>query len=91
MDYSILRSIERDCSICDKVQLVEERKRNTQALIKDAIVDYEEIFHCCTTSDDEENEFVSAGLTAGLMDENLSRARNAYLKKNRCFVGRGWS
>ena len=47
-DYSVLRAIEWDCPICDKVHLVEERKRSTQAFVKDEIVDYEEIFYCCT-------------------------------------------
>ena len=76
-DYVVLRSIERDCPICDKVHFIEERKRSTQGIVKGEIVDYEEIFYCCTTSDDEENEFVSVGL----MDENLLRARNAYTKQ----------
>lgn len=75
-DYSVLRLIERDCPICDNVHFVEERRRITQALLKDEIVDYEQTYYACPISDDEENEFVPAGL----MDENLLRARNALRK-----------
>ena len=72
-DY-LIRTVERDCPLCNEVHSIEERKRITQAVLKDEIVDYEEIYYRCPISDEEENEFVPAGL----MDENLLRARNAY-------------
>lgn len=75
-DYNVLRVFERDCPICDKVHTIEKRKRLTKGLVKNRVVDYEEIYYHCSVSDEEENEFVSAGL----MDENLLRARNAYAK-----------
>lgn len=75
-DY-LIKTIEIDCPICNKVHPIEERKRKTQAIIKDEIVDYEQIYFCCILSDEDENEFVPAGV----MDENLLRARNAYCIK----------
>jgi hypothetical protein len=63
-----------DCPICNKVHLLEKRNRLTQAVVKDDIVDYEEVYYLCPMSDTDENEFVSAGI----MDENLLRARDAY-------------
>lgn len=72
-DY-LIRTIDMDCPLCNKVHSVEERKRITQSVIKDEIVDYEQIYYCCPLSDEEENEFVPAGL----MDENLLKARDAY-------------
>jgi putative zinc finger/helix-turn-helix YgiT family protein len=72
-DY-LVRTIERDCPICDKVHSVEERKRIAQAVVKDEVVDYEQVYYYCPLSGEEENEFVPAGV----MDENLLCARNAY-------------
>lgn len=72
-DY-LIRTIEMDCPLCNKVHPVEERRRITQSFIKGEIVDYEQIYYCCPLSDEEENEFVPAGL----MDENLLKARDAY-------------
>jgi putative zinc finger/helix-turn-helix YgiT family protein len=77
-DY-LISTNEMDCPVCNKVHSVEKRKRLTQAIVKDEIVDYEEVYYLCPVSDDEENEFVPAGI----MDENLLRARDAYrTKKN---------
>ena len=72
-DY-LIRSIEMDCPLCNIVHFLEERKRTTQSIVKDEIVDYEQVYYCCPVSDEEENEFVPSGV----MDENLLRARNAY-------------
>lgn len=63
-----------DCPICNKVHSLEKRKRLTKSIVKDEIVDYEEVYCLCPLSDEEENEFISAGI----MDENLLRARDAY-------------
>lgn len=75
-DY-LISTIEMDCPVCNKIHLLEQRKRVTQSLVKDEVVDYEEIYYLCPLSDEEENEFVSAGL----MDENLLKARDAYRQK----------
>lgn len=72
-DY-LIRTIDIDCPLCNKIHQIEERKRETQAVVKDEIVNYEQVYFCCTQSDEDENEFVPAGV----MDENLLRARNAY-------------
>ena len=75
-DY-LVRTIEMDCPLCNKVHAIEERKGDTQAIIKNEVVDYEQVYYCCTLSDEEENDFVPAGM----MDENLLMARNAYRVK----------
>jgi len=75
-DY-LINTVEMDCPICNRVHLVEQRKRLTQSIVKDKVVNYEEIYFLCPLSDKEENEFVPAGL----MDENLLRARDSYRKK----------
>lgn len=75
-DY-LINTNEKDCPICNKVHSLELRKRLTQSIVKDEIIDYEEVYYLCPLSDEEENEFVPAGL----MDENLLRARDAYRRK----------
>jgi len=75
-DY-LIESIERDCPICNATHLLEKRSRLTQGLVKGEVVDFEEIYFRCSLSEGEENEFVSAGM----MDENLLRAGDAYRKK----------
>lgn len=70
----LIQMIDMDCPLCNKVHLVEKRKRITQSVIKDEVVDYEQIYYCCPQTDEEENEFVPAGQ----MDENLLKARDAY-------------
>ncbi|MBA1335954.1 MAG: hypothetical protein HPY66_1773 [Firmicutes bacterium] len=75
-DY-LISTIEMDCPICNKVHSLEQRKRLTQSIVKDEIVDYEEVYYLCPLSDQEENEFVPAGL----LDENLLKARDAYRQK----------
>ena len=64
----------RDCPICNQTHLVEKWQRDSEAIIKDATVQFQEVFFRCTNCDEEENEFVSGGM----MSENLLRARNAY-------------
>lgn len=73
----LISTVEMDCPVCNKVHSLEQRKRLTQSIVKDEVVDYEEIYFLCPLSDEEENEFVPAGL----MDENLLRARDSYRKK----------
>ncbi|OLN32462.1 type II TA system antitoxin MqsA family protein [Desulfosporosinus metallidurans] len=75
-DY-LVRTIEMDCPLCNKIHAIEERKGTTQAIIKNEVVDYEQVYYCCALSDEEENDFVPGGI----MDENLLRARNAYRVK----------
>lgn len=72
-DY-LINTAEIDCPICNNVHSLEMRKRLTQCLVKGEVVDYEEVYYLCQLTDEEENEFVPAGI----MDENLLRARDAY-------------
>lgn len=75
----ILEKVERYCPLCDKVHFVEKRKRIGEMLIKNEITSYDEVYFFCPDSVNyEEDEFVSAGL----MNQNLQSARNAYRKKH---------
>ncbi|NLX91315.1 MAG: hypothetical protein GXZ07_06970 [Firmicutes bacterium] len=56
---------------------VEMRKRQTQAFIKEELVEYEQVYYRCNVKR-EENKFVPSGI----MDENLLRARDAYREKH---------
>lgn len=73
----LISTVDMDCPICNKVHSLEKRKRLTQSIVKDEVVDYEEIYYLCQLNDEDENEFVPAGL----MDENLLRARDSYRRK----------
>lgn len=66
-----------DCPICNKVHELEIKTRETQGFIKGEVVEYEERYLECPDTDSEENQFTSAAM----MDENLRRARDAYLSK----------
>lgn len=72
----LIEKVERDCPICDKVHLLEKRKRETLGIVKGETVEYEETIYLCPVTDEEENEFVPAAI----MDENLLNARDAYRK-----------
>lgn len=75
----VLEKVERYCPLCNKVHFVEKRKRIGEMLIKNEATSYEEVYFFCPESIDyEEDEFVSAGL----MNQNLRSARNAYRKKH---------
>lgn len=66
-----------DCPICNKMHSLEKRKRLTESIVKDEMVEYEEMYYLCSLGGEEENEFVPSGM----MDENLLRARDAYRRK----------
>lgn len=73
----LVRRLEMDCPLCDKVHEVEERKRLTTIVIKGEEVTYEERFYFCANADEDENEFETGAMT----NDNLLNARNAYRKK----------
>ncbi len=73
----LIGMINMDCPLCNKTHSLEQRKRHTQSIVKDEVVDFDEIYFFCPLSDEEENEFV----TAGLMDGNLLRGRDSYRMK----------
>lgn len=73
---NLIRKIQMECPLCDKVHEVEERTRIAKTIIKGEEVNYEETYYFCQNSDEDENEFVT-----GKMDnDNLLNARNAYRK-----------
>ncbi len=74
MKDRLIESIELNCPLCGDTHRVEKRLRETQALFKGEIVDYEEVYFLCDRADDEENEFVPAKV----MDSNLLKVRDSY-------------
>ncbi len=72
-DY-LIRKLDADCPICEKVHTLELRMRPSQAVVKGENVQYEEMYYSCPLTDEEEREYVSASL----MNENLLRARDSY-------------
>lgn len=75
MEESVLiRTIQMECPLCDKIHEIEERKRITTTIIKGEKITYEERFYFCANAQEEENEFE----TSSMINENLLNARNAY-------------
>lgn len=70
----LIETIEMDYPICNSVHPIEKRQRNTQSLVEGEAVYFNEIYFLCNECDENENEFVSAGI----LDQNLLRARDAY-------------
>ena len=73
----LIEKIKEDCPICNKIHLVEKRKRINKTKIKDEIIEYEEVYLLCPKTNEEENEYANAEL----MDTNLLNARDAYRKQ----------
>lgn len=73
----LVEAIEMECPICSVVHTIEKRQRDTQSLVKGEKVDFSEVYFLCNECDEEENEFVPAGI----MDQNLLKARDAYRRK----------
>jgi len=69
-----MRLVEMDCPICNKIHMVEAGTRTAQAFVKGEQVHYQKVYYRCQLCPDEENEWVPAGV----MDDNLQRAGNAY-------------
>ena len=75
-ESTLIRKIQMDCQICDKIHEIEERTRIDKTIIKCEEVAYEEIYYFCVNSDEDESEFV----TVKLLNDNLLNARNMYRK-----------
>lgn len=73
---NLIRKIQMECPLCDKVHEIEERTRIAKTIIKGEEVNYEETYYFCQNSDEDENEFV----TGKMENDNLLNARNAYRK-----------
>ena len=76
-DVLIERYLTECCPICGKKHVIEIRKRDSKLLVRGELVDYEEIYYLCLDGGYDDNEFCPAGI----MDENLLRARDAYRRK----------
>ena len=74
MKDRLIDIIEVQCPVCGDTHTVEKRLRETQALFKGDVINYEEVYFLCDRADDEENEFVPAKV----MDSNLLKVRDAY-------------
>jgi putative zinc finger/helix-turn-helix YgiT family protein len=74
MDEKLIEKTMRDCPICSQMHLIEKWQRNSEAIIKDTTIQFQEVFFRCNNSDEEENEFTSGRM----MSENLLRARDGY-------------
>jgi len=73
---NLIRKIQMECPLCDKIHEIEERTRIAKTIIKGEEVNYEETYYFCLNSDEDENEFV----TGKMENENLLNARNEYRK-----------
>lgn len=73
---NLIRKIQMECPLCDKVHEIEERTHIAKTIIKGEEVNYEETYYFCQNSDEDENEFV----TGKMENDNLLNARNAYRK-----------
>ena len=71
---NLIRKIQMECPLCDKIHEIEERTRIAKTIIKGEEDNYEETYYFCLNSDEDENEFV----TGKMENENLLNARNAY-------------
>ena len=70
----LISRIKMECPLCGEVHLVEERERDSTAIIKDEKISYKQKYYRCVNSDEDEACFIPASL----MNENLLAARNAY-------------
>lgn len=73
---TLISKEEYDCPFCNEIHEVQIRKRFTEGLVKDEVVEYEEVYYQCNIQDDE---FVPAKI----LDENLLKARDAYRIKHK--------
>ncbi len=76
--YDLVRKIQMECPMCDKIHEVEERKRVAHTIIKGEEVAYEETYYFCQYSDEDESEFASGKME----NANLLNACNAYRKSH---------
>lgn len=71
---NLIRKIQTECPLCDKVHEIEKRTRIASTIIKGEELEYKETYYFCQNNDEDESEFV----TGKLENENLLNARNAY-------------
>lgn len=67
-----------DCPLCGEVHELQLWNQNSQALVKNEVVEYRETIYRCVNSSEEDNVFVSGKY----LDINLLAARDAYRLKH---------
>jgi putative zinc finger/helix-turn-helix YgiT family protein len=72
---NLVKEISYCCPICEKEHKVKVFEEKTVALIKNKSVEYKEIFYICPETNEE-------FYPEKIMDENLTRARDAYKRLN---------
>lgn len=65
------------CPICGRSHIIEIRKRDSQMLVRGETIAFEEIYYLCPEGLYEDDEY----WPAGVMDQNLLRARDSYRRK----------
>ena len=75
-ESTLIRKIQMDCPICDKIHEIEERSRIDKIIIKGEEVAYEETYYFCINAYEDESEFV----TGKMLNDNLFNALNMYRK-----------
>ena len=75
---NLIRKINMECPLCDKVHEIEERSRIAKTIIKGEEINYVENYYVCRNSNKDENEFV----TGRMENNNLLNARNEYRKQH---------
>ncbi len=79
-DILIKKFLTPCCAICGRSHEIEIRKRDSKMLVRGEPIDYEEIYYLCPDGGYADNEYCPAGI----MDENLLRAKDAYRKNMVC-------
>lgn len=77
-DVLIRKVLFDECPMCDKTHEVEEWERIDTAMVQGQKVSYTEKIFFCQNASDDMNMFVNGGM----LNENLTRCRNAYRIQN---------
>ena len=77
-DVLIRKVLFDECQMCDKTHEVEEWERIDTAMVQGQKVSYTEKIFFCQNASDDMNMFVNGGM----LNENLTRCRNAYRIQN---------
>ncbi len=72
---NIIKEVSYSCPLCEKTHKIKVCEEETKALIKNKPVEYREIYYLCPESNEE-------FYPEEIIDENLTKARDAYKKLN---------
>ena len=73
MKSNLIRKINMECPLCDRIHEIEERTRETKMIVKGKEVKYMESYYFCPNIKEDENEFV----TVKMLNDNLAKMRDA--------------